>query len=116
MHEHNAFGLADEVKCPVERRVAAAEDDDIFAFENGRILAAVMKLSALKLFNAFDNSTFSKSKFTTRFCVTPDAILVKKHKQNTNCIKNIFTILLLTFLSMERFLLKSIAINDRFGY
>ncbi len=54
MHEHNAFGLADEVKCPVERRVAAAEDDDIFAFENGRILAAVMKLSALKLFNAFD--------------------------------------------------------------
>ena len=54
MHEYNAFGLADEVKCLVERRVAAAEDDDIFAFENGRILAAVMKLSALKLFNAFD--------------------------------------------------------------
>ena len=51
MHEHNAFGLADEVECPIERRVAAAKDDDIFAFENGRILAAVMELSALKLFD-----------------------------------------------------------------
>ena len=51
-----------------------------------------------------------------RYIAWKDAILVKKHKQNTNCIKNIFTILLLTFLSMERFLLKSIAINDRFGY
>ena len=54
MHEHNAFGFANEVECPVERRVAAAKDDDIFAFENGRILAAVMELSALKLFDAFD--------------------------------------------------------------
>ena len=33
---------------------AVLVDDDIFAFENGRILTAVMKLSALKLFNAFD--------------------------------------------------------------
>ena len=29
MHEHNAFGFANEVECPVERRVAAAKDDDI---------------------------------------------------------------------------------------
>ena len=52
MHEHDAFGLADEVERPVQGRVAAAEDDDVLPFKEGGILAGVVQLRAFELFDA----------------------------------------------------------------
>ena len=49
MNEHDALGLADQVEGPVKRRVAAAQNDDILAFKDREILAAVVKLSAFEL-------------------------------------------------------------------
>ena len=52
VHEHDAFGLADEVERPVERGVAAAENDDVLPFEDRRILAGVVELLPFELFDA----------------------------------------------------------------
>ena len=46
MNEYDAFGAAHEVERPVEGGVAAAADDDVLAFKDGGILAAVVKLRA----------------------------------------------------------------------
>ena len=54
MNEHDAFGAAHEVERPVEGGVAAAADDDVLAFKDGGILAAVVKLRALELLDALD--------------------------------------------------------------
>ena len=54
VNEHDAFGAAHEVERPVEGGVAATADDDVLAFKDGGILAAVVKLRALELLDALD--------------------------------------------------------------
>ena len=42
VNQNDAFGFADKVQRPVQRRVAAAADDDVFAGENFRVPNAVV--------------------------------------------------------------------------
>nr|GEU28069.1 hypothetical protein [Tanacetum cinerariifolium] len=54
VQQHDRFGLADEVQRPVQRGVAAAADDQVLAFELGRILDLVVQLRAFEHVDAVD--------------------------------------------------------------